>query len=482
MSLNQDENYTINKIKPSKSTTNRILILLLIGGFMSMLNETALNIAFPHIMTQFNISAGTVQWLTTVYVYVSGIIFLISAFLIERFSTRKLFTASMGFLIAGTIVACFSTSFPVLFAGRVIQAIGTGILVPLIFNTVLILIPPEKRGATMGMVTLVVMFAPTIAPVIMGFLMGYVDWHWFFVMVLVFFVAIAIAGIAFLKNVTEVGRPKLDFLSVILAAIGFGGVVISLSGMGDNGLSPNVTIPLIVGMISLILFAIRQLTMKDPMLNLRTFKYPSFTIGIVITMINVMIIFAMVVIMPIYLQSALGVTSFIASLILLPGSILNSILSLVSGRIYDGHGPKIVISSGLAIMCISMVMLSFLSASTLLMVIVLILVCFFIGTSLVMAPNQTHTLGTLPPKYYASGSAIMTALQQMGGAIGSALFVSFMSFGQNNYLQNLTNPTAAQQVQALVSGVDFAYVIAAAVLGVVFILSLFLKREHPHVN
>ncbi|MFA0834409.1 MAG: MFS transporter [Methanobacterium formicicum] len=206
----------------------------------------------------------------------------------ERFSTRKLFTASMGFLIAGTIVACFSTNFPILFVGRVIQAIGTGILVPLIFNTVLILIPPEKRGATMGMVTLVVMFAPTIAPVLMGFLMGYMDWHWFFVMVLVFFVAIAIAGIAFLKNVTEVGHPKLDLLSVILAAIGFGGVVISLSGMGENGLSPNVSIPLIVGMVSLILFAIRQLTMKEPMLDLRTFKYPSFAIGIVITMVNVM--------------------------------------------------------------------------------------------------------------------------------------------------------------------------------------------------
>jgi DHA2 family lincomycin resistance protein-like MFS transporter len=477
MSKDQHEKYTINKIKPNKSTTNRILILLLVGGFMSMLNETALNIAFPHIMAQFNISAGTVQWLTTVYVYVSGIVFLISAFLIERFSTRKLFISSMAFLIAGTIVAFLSTNFPVLFAGRVIQAMGTGILVPLIFNTVLILIPPEKRGATMGMVTLVVMFAPTIAPVLMGFLMGYMDWHWFFVLVLGCFVAIAIAGILFLKNVTEVGHPKLDILSVILAAIGFGGIVISLGGMGDSGLSPNVTIPLIVGMVSLIIFAIRQLTMENPMLDLHTFKYPAFTIGIIITMINVMVIFAMVVILPIYLQSALGVTSFMASLVLLPGSILNSFLSLVSGRIYDGHGPKLVISSGLAIMCISMVLLSFLSASTLLTVIVLILICFFIGTSLVMAPNQTHALGNLPPQYYPSGSAIMTALQQIGGAIGSALFVSFMTFGQTNYLQNLANPTTTQQVQALVSGVDLAYLIGAVVLGMGFVLSLFLKHE-----
>jgi MFS transporter, DHA2 family, lincomycin resistance protein len=479
MSSTQNENYTIKKIKPSKSTTHRILILLLIGGFMSMLNETALNIAFPHIMTQFHISAGTVQWLTTIYVYVSGIVFLISAFLIERFSTRKLFLASMGFLIAGTILAFFSPNFSVLFAGRVIQAIGTGIIVPLVFNTVLILIPPEKRGATMGMVTLVVMFAPTIAPVIMGFIMGYVDWHWFFVLVFVCFIVIAIAGILFLTNVTEVGRPKLDFFSVILAAIGFGGVIISLGSMGDNGLSLSVIIPLIVGIISLLIFAIRQLTIEHPILDLRTFKYPFFSMGIIITMTNVMIVFAMVIILPIYLQSALGITSFIASLVLLPGGIFNCILSLVSGRIYDGHGPKLVISSGLAIMCISMVLFSFLSVSTLLTVIVLLLICFFIGTGLVMAANQTHTLGNLPPQSYASGSAIMTTLQQVGGAIGSALFVSFMSFGQNNYLQNLVNPTATQQVQALVSGVNFAFLIAAAILGVVFVLSLFLKRETP---
>ncbi|MCE7698339.1 MAG: DHA2 family efflux MFS transporter permease subunit [Methanobacterium paludis] len=475
----QNENYTINKSKPDKSTTKRILILLLIGGFISMLSETALNIAFPVIMEQFHISAGTVQWLTTVYVYVSGIVFLISAFLIERFSTRKLFTASMGFLIVGTVVACLSSSFPVLFAGRVIQAIGTGIIVPLIFNTVLILIPAERRGAIMGMVTLVVMFAPTIAPVLMGFIVGFVDWHWFFVMVLVCFIAIAIAGISFLSNVTEVGRPKLDFLSVILAAIGFGGVVISLGSMGDSGLSPSVIIPLIVGIISLVIFAIRQLTLEKPMLDLHAFKYPFFSIGIIIIMINVMIVFAMVIIMPIYLQSALGITAFMASLVLLPGGILNCILSLVSGRIYDEHGPKLVISSGLGIMCISMLLLSFVSASTLLTVIVLILSCFFIGTGLVMAPNQTNTLGNLPRQYYASGSAIMTTLQQIGGAIGSALFVSFMTFGQNNYLQNLVNPSSAQQVSALVSGVDFAYLIGAVILGVVFVLSLFLKRETP---
>jgi len=458
-------------------SVNKILIVLLLGGFLAMLNETALNIAFPHIMGEFHISAGTVQWLTTIYILVCGIVFLISAFLIERFPTRKLFTASMGFLILGTVVVSLSSNFPVLLTGRLIQAIGTGILVPLIFNTILILIPVEKRGATMGLVTLVIVFAPIFAPVLMGFTMGFMDWHWFFVMVLIFFVLIAVAGLSFLINVTELTHPKLDILSVILVVTGFGGVVVSLSGLGDKGLSPDVIIPLIVGLVSLLLFTLRQLKLKHPILHLETFKYSFFIIGIIITMINVMSTFAVAILLPIYLQSALGTTSSVASMVMLPGSILGGILPLVSGRIYDKKGPKLVISSGLAVMCISMMFFAGLSDSTLLQVVVLLCCGIYAGSSFVMAPNQTNTLGNLPAKYYASGSAIMTSLQQIGGSIGSSLFVSFMSFGQHSYLQNLVNPTAAQQVSALVSGVDFAFAVGAVILAFAFVLSLFLKRN-----
>ncbi len=475
----QNEDYTINKNKPSKKTTYRILTVLLIGGLMATLNETALNIAFPHLMTQFHISAGTVQWLTTIYIYISAIVFLVSAYLIERFSTRKLFATAMGFLIVGTIVACCASNFPVLLFSRVIQAIGTGILIPLIFNTILILVPPERRGVAMGLMSLVMMFAPTLGPVMMGFIVEYMDWHWFFVLVLVLFIAIAIAGMTFLRNITEPGRPDLDFLSVILTAIGFGGIIMGLSGMGDNGLSLDVIVPFIVGVISLLVFIRRQLTMEKPMLDLHTFKFSAFRIGIVIVATNVMLTLAMVLILPLYLQNVLGLSSSVASIVILPGVILNGVLGIVAGRIYDEHGPRVVISSGVAISCIAMVFFSSVSVSTLVAVVILLQSCFSIGTGLSMTPAQTNSLGTLPRKYYASGSAILTALQQMGGAIGSALFVSFMTFGQNNYLQNIVNPTAAQHVQALASGADFAFLIAAVILGVVFVLSLFLKRETP---
>ena len=484
MVLNTDEDYpqmglnsNENKFSVNKNNTKKILFVLLLGGFMSMLSETALSIVFPHIMLQYNISAGTVQWLTTIYVLVSGIVFLISAFLIERFSTRKLFMSSMVFLIIGTIVSGISSNFPVLFAGRVIQAVGTGILVPLIFNTILILIPRQKQGLVMGLVSLVILSAPMFAPVFMGFLIGFMDWHWFFLLVLVFFIATSVLGISFLRNVTEVTCPKLDILSVILAAVGFSGIIMGFSGLGDYGLSLNVIMPLIIGIISLILFAARQLTMEHPLLDLHVFKYPFFTIGIIINVINVMVVFAIVIILPMYLQNGLGTTSFVASLVMLPGSILNCLLPLLAGHIYDRHGPRVIVSSGLAIMCISMIFLSNLSVSTTLAAVLIINCGLYIGSALLMSPNQTNTLGNLDSKHYASGSAIMTSLQQIGGAIGSSLFVSFMSFGQHSYLQNIINPDSAQQISALISGVNFSFLIGTIILVFVFVLSLFLKKE-----
>lgn len=443
-----------------------------------MLNETALNIAFPHIMVQYNISAGTVQWLTTIYVLVSGIVFLMSAFLIQRFSTRKLFLSSLIFLVLGTIIAGVSTNFQMLMIARFIQAVGTGILVPLIFNSVLILIPHEKRGLVMGLVTLVVLSAPMFSPVIMGFLLGFTDWHWFFLMVFLFFIATTIMGMIYLRNITEIVHTKLDIASVILAATGFTGIITCFSNMGENGLSLNVTVPMIIGTIALISFTIRQLKMDNPLLDIRVFKHSFFSIGVLINVVNVMIIFAVVILLPIYLQNVIGTSSLVASLVMLPGTALGSLLPLLSGHVYDKKGPRIVISTGIAVMFISMIFLSHLSASTTLLMVLVIICGLYIGSALLMSPNQTHTLGNLDSKDYASGSAIMTALQQIGGAIGSSLFVSFMTFGQTRYIINIINPNSIQQINALLAGLNFSFTIGAAILGVILVLSLFLKKKN----
>ena len=463
-----------NIFKIEKGKT--IIAILIIGGFISMLNETALNVAFPHIMVEYAISAGIVQWLTTGYVLVSGIVFLMTAFLMKKYTTRKLFLTAMLLLIVGSIVSAASFDFPMILAGRIIQALGTGIIVPLVFNSVMYITIPQRRGFMMGIVSLVVLSAPIFAPVIMGLIMEFTDWHLYFVIMLILFIICAVIASRKLENITDTGDAKLDVVSLILAAIGLTLIIYGFSHLSDEGLL-NVIITLVVGLFFLILFGYRQLHSDHPLLRISVFKNKIFTIGIITNLANVMLIFAIVVLIPMYLETSLHTSSLTASLIMLPGTILGSVLPILSGHIYDDHGPRIVICTGTAIMALSAFLLTMVDLSTSFIVIVLIICGFYIGSGLSLSPNQTNTLGNLKSEDYPSGSAIMTSSQQIGGAIGSSLFTSFMTIGQNNYLSAIANPTAVQHALALAKGVNFSFEIGTIFLLMVFVLTLFLKRN-----
>lgn len=454
----------------------QIITILILGGFFSMLNETALNVAFPHIMVEYAITATTVQWLTTAYVLVSGIVFLTTAFLMKKYSTRKLFLTAMSLLIVGSIVSIFSTNFPVLLAGRIIQALGTGIIVPLVFNSVMYITIPQKRGLMMGIVSLVVLSAPIFAPVIMGLIMEFTDWHLYFTIMLVLFIISAIIAYKKLENITKTSPAKLDIISLILAAIGCCLIIYGFSNLGETSLT-NVIITLIIGVIIIGLFAYRQLHVEHPLLGIGVFKDKLFTIGILANLANVMLIFGIVILIPMYLETSLHTSSLTASLIMLPGTILGSILPIISGHIYDEHGPRIVICTGIGIMALSAYSLTMINLNTSFLIIGLIICGFYIGSGLSLSPNQTNTLGNLKSEEYASGSAIMTSTQQMGGAIGSSLFTSFMTIGQNNYLSTIANPTALQHSIALIKGVNFSFLIGAIMMVIIFILTLFLKQN-----
>ncbi|WP_288268430.1 DHA2 family efflux MFS transporter permease subunit [uncultured Methanobrevibacter sp.] len=463
-----------NIFKIEKGKT--IIAILIIGGFISMLNETALNVAFPHIMVEYAISAGIVQWLTTGYVLVSGIVFLMTAFLMKKYTTRKLFLTAMLLLIVGSIISAASFDFPMILAGRIIQALGTGIIVPLVFNSVMYITIPQRRGFMMGIVSLVVLSAPIFAPVIMGLIMEFTDWHLYFVIMLILFIICAVIASRKLENITDTGDAKLDVVSLILAAIGLTLIIYGFSHLSDEGLL-NVIITLVVGLFFLILFGYRQLHSDHPLLRISVFKNKIFTIGIITNLANVMLIFAIVVLIPMYLETSLHTSSLTASLIMLPGTILGSVLPILSGHIYDDHGPRIVICTGTAIMALSAFLLTMVDLSTSFIVIVLIICGFYIGSGLSLSPNQTNTLGNLKSEDYPSGSAIMTSSQQIGGAIGSSLFTSFMTIGQNNYLSAIANPTAVQHALALAKGVNFSFEIGTIFLLMVFVLTLFLKRN-----
>ncbi|NOU93716.1 DHA2 family efflux MFS transporter permease subunit [Paenibacillus sp. LMG 31456] len=457
-----------------------ILISFLISGFIGLFSETALNIALSDLMKIFNVTSASIQWLTTGYLLTLGILVPISAFLIQRFTTRQLFITSLSFSIIGSLVAALAPNFEVLLTARVIQAIGTGILLPLMFNTILVIFPPEKRGAAMGMIGLVIMFAPAVGPTAAGFLMQALSWHWIFWISLVFLAIALFTGIVYMQNMSATTKPKVDWLSIFLSTVGFGCVVFGFSraGEGSGGWGhPEVISSIIVGVLALILFSIRQLLMKQPMLNLRVFKYPMYTIGVIVVFASMMIILASMLVLPMYLQVGITVSTFATGLILLPGGVINGIMSPITGKLFDKYGPKWLVIPGLILITVALWFFSTLTtASTITFVIVLHCI-LMLGISMVMMPAQTNGLNQLPRELYPDGTAIMNTMQQVAGAIGTAVAVSVMTAGQESFMRKMMAPKDPSMIsEALTSGVQnvFIFVMTVAIIGLV--AALFIKR------
>ncbi|MEI2342272.1 MFS transporter, partial [Priestia megaterium] len=247
-------------LESSPIKTTPIIASFLIAGFIGLFSETALNMALKDLISGFGIHETTAQWLTTGYLLTLGILVPISGFILQRFTTRQLFITSLISSIIGTFIAAIAPTFGVLMLARVVQAIGTALLLPLMFNTILVIIPPHKRGRSMGIIGLVIMFAPAVGPTVSGLILKTLTWHWIFWISLPLLVAALIFGAFFMQNVTTPTKPKIDIVSVVLSTIGFGGIVFGFSSAGEGGGwgSLQVVLALVIGVIALVAFSIRQ--------------------------------------------------------------------------------------------------------------------------------------------------------------------------------------------------------------------------------
>lgn len=454
-----------------------ILIAFLIAGFVGLFSETALNMALGNLMIEFDVVSSTVQWITTGYLLTMGILIPVSALLIQWFSTRQLFVASLLFSIAGAIVSGMAPIFEVLLLGRVIQAIGTGLLIPLMFNTVLVIFPIHKRGTIMGLVGLVMMSAPAIGPATAGLIIEVLSWNWILWLLIPFLLFSLVYGLLFVQNVTTLTKPKIDVLSILLSTIGFGGIVYGFSIAGHKGWGSLVVIStLIIGFMSLIIFSSRQFKLDKPMLDLRTLKYPMFTLALLSVSATFMIILSSMILLPLYLQIGLGLTALTAGLILMPGGALNGILSPVAGRVYDMYGPKWLLTPGFIIMIIMLCLLSNVTTETTIPMAIFLHSGLMIGVTFVMMPVQTHGLNALPKNLYPDGTALINTLLQVSGSIGTALAITIMSTSQSNFLKTVADPSDPSLVStSLTAGVQTAFIlgIVLAVFGLV--ISFFIK-------
>ena len=449
-----------------------MIAALLTGAFMGITNETLLATALPSIQEAFSITQSEVQWLTTAFLMANGIMIPISAFLIERFTTRTLFLTAISIFGAGTIISALAPVFPVLLLGRIVQASGSGIMLPLLMTVLLAIIPVERRGTAMGMIGIVIAFGPAIGPTLSGFLLAHFTWRALFITVLpLVIITITIAAL-FLRNVTELSKPSIDILSIILSSAGFGSFLYGFSIASNEGwTSPLVIGTIGIGAIVIALFIWRQIRLKEPMLEFRVFQFRIFTLAIIITMVVLVSLIGAETLLPLFMQNVLEFTPLKSGLMLLPGAIVIGIMSPITGRLFDKYGGKWLALTGLGIVTLTTFMFTTLSLETSFLYLTVIYAVRMFGISFALMPVMTLALNQLPPKWYSHGSAMANTMQQISASIGTAILVTLVAMGTKNasVIQGLS------ERQAQLTGFEWAFMGSTLLALFAFILAMFLS-------
>ena len=447
------------------------LMGLYLGGFTGMYSETALNIALPQLSAAFGVELSLVQWLVVGYMLAIGIVLPFSSLLMKWFSARKITLFALGAFLIGALISGFSGTFVVCLAGRIIQGVGTGLVLPLMFAMVMEVIPPHKIGAAMGINALVIMSASAVGPTIAGILIGTLSWNWvFFSFALVLVVGICFT-VKYLVNPYELTKPAIDVVSVITSVLGFGGIVLgvgmaSLFGWG----SLPVIAALVIGVVALVVYACRQLSMETPVIDLRVFKEPGFRTGALCVMLNFGITLSAMYVLPQFYQNSMLLAVSLTGIVMLPGGIVNAFMSMMSGRIYDKIGARIPALAGFAISIVGCALLIMADSTAPLAYVMVCHVLLMIGVPLAMSPCQTHALASLPHRLSTDGSTMINTIQQVMGAIATALATYLVATGSS--MSGLSDSAAS-----FATGSHWGFAFALTMAVIAFVLALQFKKR-----
>ncbi len=445
-----------------------LFIVLLSGAFITILNQTLLGTALPPIMKDLQVSESTVQWLQSIFMLVNGIMIPVTAFLIERFTSRQLFLTAMSIFAVGTLLCAVGIDFSMLLIGRVLQAAGAGIMMPLMQTILFLTFPKEKRGTAMGLFGLVIAFAPAIGPTLSGILVEHLTWRSVFYVVFPIAIIIIIASIFLLKNVTETTHPKLDIASVILSTLGFGGLLYSFSSVGEAGwTSVQFIAPLIVGIVSLVVFIRRQLNLKEPMLEFRVFNYGIYALGTILSMFVFGVLIATNIILPLYMQNMLQYSALKSGLVLLPGAIIMGMMNPITGYLFDKFGGKWLARIGLFVLVVSTLPFTMLTEHTTFTYLATSNALRMVSIAMVMMPMTTLAINQLPNELIAHGTAMNNTFRQMAGAIGTAVFITLMS----------VSAIPQDGITGIIHGVNVTFIVATVISAIGLLLSFKLTDD-----
>lgn len=456
---------------------SRLVIALLLGStFVVFLNETIMSVAIPHLMIDLQVSASAAQWLTTAFLLTMAVVIPITGFLIQRINTRPIFLLAMSIFSLGTLVCAISPGLPLLVFGRVVQATGTAIMMPLLMTTVMTLVPPQARGKIMGNISIVMSVAPAIGPTIAGLVLSSLDWRWMFILVLPIALIALVVGFMKVENVTTPRYAPLDILSVILSALGFGGLVygLSLFGEGAGASMASLGAALVIGVAAVTMFVLRQMSLaaKDKaLLDLRAFLHRNYTLSVSMMAVSMLMLFGSIILLPIYMQNVLKLSVLQAGLLLLPGSLLMGLLGPVVGRLYDRFGATKLLVPGSVLVSLVLWALTLVDQNTPVWAVLIGHVTISVGLAFVFTPLFTASLSSLPMQLYSHGSAILGSVQQVAGAAGVALFIALMSM-RTDALRN----AGQAELDALSGGIRTAFVCGAIISLVALGLAFFVRK------
>ncbi|MCT1818166.1 DHA2 family efflux MFS transporter permease subunit [Corynebacterium propinquum] len=471
--------------QPEKMSSDVVAVLatLVAAATVMILNETSLSVALPAVMRDFGINAASAQWLITVFMLTMAVVIPTTGFLIQRFSTRQIFFSSVGLFIVGTIMGAVAPAFVVLLLGRIVQAAGTALIVPLLMTVMLQMVPLERRGTVMGFIGVVIAVAPATGPTVGGVILEAFTWHAIFLCMLPLLVGVLLLGAKLLSNVGENSTQPIDLISVVLSVVAFGGTVYSLSSLetaldtGDNvGMLVGL---LVIAVIALVVFALRQVRLgkkAQALLDLRPFKIRNFSLAVLIALFSFSVLIGTVTMLPLFVQNGLGDGARTAGLIVLPGGVIQAVMSPIIGRVYDSVGPKPIMIPGAFLMAAGTWLFTTIGTETQVWQLVTFHVIFAFGFGLLMTPMMTTALSSLTGELYSHGSAILTTLQQLAAAAGTALLMVILTRGTDAGLAaGLTEAAATSD------GVRAAFVVAALMVTVIIPITFFMRRPQATV-
>ena len=452
-----------------------MLVVLFTGAFITMLNQTLITPALPSIMDDMHVDQATVQWLTTGFTLVNAIMIPVTAYLQDRFSTRRLFLVSMALFAAGSAMCATGVTFELLLAGRLVQAAGAGILMPMTMTVIMVVFPVQKRGQAMGLFGLVIAFAPAVGPTVSGIVIDQTDWHVMFLAIALLSVAIIVAAMICVEArppITD-GDTKLDPLSLTLSTVGFAAL---LYGFSVVGTSPNVVLSvamIVIGCVGVVWFYKRQQHLEHPMLRVDVLKNRRFLIATIIGMLVQASLLMAGILMPIYVQSLLGYPALVSGLVLMPGAIIMGIMNPIAGKLFDKHGPRKLGIIGMVLLTVTTFGFGILTLESAIVYVAALYAVRMFSMALVNMPITTWGMNALPKELMNHGTAVNNTLRQVAGSLGTAVIISISTI-----TQNMATPMFGE-AQGTMLGINVAYFACTLLVLIGTILTVALVKTKP---